>query len=145
VRNATLWRDLLGVDKTVVQDVAFDAGPGELVVSVRPIKRARGRCGECGRKSTGYDNGCGRRRWRSLDFGTGKVWLVLDATRFDHVGVIAGGDGFEVLKGPAGGFRRGPVVVLSLWWSGCRGGHSAVTSATAALAEDSSTIAFPVA
>lgn len=112
MRNATLWRDLLGVDKTVVEDVVFDAGAGELVVSVRPIKRAGGRCGECGRKSPGYDAGGGRRRWRSLDFGTGKVWLEAAAPRVDC--------------------KAHGVVVASVPWARHGAGHTHAFDATAA-------------
>ena len=45
MRNSRLWRDLLGVEKTIVDDVEFDAEQQLLVVSVRPIKAARDRCG----------------------------------------------------------------------------------------------------
>ncbi|WP_034720448.1 transposase family protein, partial [Intrasporangium chromatireducens] len=70
MQNATLWRGLLGVDKTVVEDVEFDEDEQLLVASVRPRRRSRGRCGVCGRPSPGYDRGEGRRRWRALDLGT---------------------------------------------------------------------------
>ena len=46
MRNSRLWRDLLGVEKTIVDDVEFDAEHQQLVVSVRPIKAARDRCGQ---------------------------------------------------------------------------------------------------
>lgn len=111
MRGTTIWRDLLGVDKTVVEDVRFDAGGGELVVSVRPVKKARGRCGECGRRSPGYDQR-GRRRWRSLDFGTGKVWLEADAWR---------------VSCPEHG-----VVVTQVPWARHGAGHTYAFDATAA-------------
>jgi transposase len=81
VQNATLWRGLLGVDKTVVEDVEFDEQGQLLVASVRPRKLSRGRCGRCGRPSAGYDRGEGRRRWRALDLGTVQVVLEADAPR----------------------------------------------------------------
>ena len=65
MQNATLWRALLGVEKTVIEDVEFDEDEQVLVAHVRPSKRARGRCGRCGRRCPGYDAGEGRRRWRA--------------------------------------------------------------------------------
>ena len=81
MQNATLWRVLLGVEKTVVEDVEFDEDGELLVAHVRPRKRARGRCGRCGRRSPGYDAGEGRRRWRALDLGTIQAVLEADAPR----------------------------------------------------------------
>ena len=51
------------------------------MVSVRPVARARDRCGRCGVRSPGYDRGEGRRRWRALDLGTTKVFVEADAPR----------------------------------------------------------------
>jgi transposase len=83
VQNATLWRALLGVEKTVVEDVEFDEDEQLLVAHVRPRARARARarCGRCERRSPGYDAGEGRRRWRALDLGTIQVVLEADAPR----------------------------------------------------------------
>ncbi|HEU5044335.1 MAG TPA: ISL3 family transposase [Nocardioidaceae bacterium] len=83
MQNATFWRALLGVEKTVIEDVEFDEDEQLLVAHVRPRKRARGRCGRCGRRSPGYDAGEGRRRWRALDLGTVQVVLEADAPRVD--------------------------------------------------------------
>ncbi len=52
-----------------------------IVVSVRPNAKARDRCGKCGRRSPGYDQGDGRRRWRALDAGVTKVFIEADAPR----------------------------------------------------------------
>lgn len=81
MRNATLWRTLLGVEKTVVEDVDFDGEGGVLVARVRPTGSMRNRCGECLRRCPGYDRGEGRRRWRTLDAGTIRVELEADAPR----------------------------------------------------------------
>ena len=51
MRNATLWRALLGIEKAVVEDVEFDEDFEVLVAHVRPRKRAGGRCDRCGRRS----------------------------------------------------------------------------------------------
>ena len=81
MQNATLWRALLGVEKTVVEAVEFDEDEQVLVAHVRPRKRTRGRCGRCGRRSPGYDAGEGRRRWRALDLGTIQAVLEAEAPR----------------------------------------------------------------
>lgn len=93
MQNATLWRALLGVEKTVVEDIEFDEGQTRLVAHVRhqarlvahvrprARARARGRCGRCGQRSPAFDRGEGRRRWRALDLGTVQVVLEADAPR----------------------------------------------------------------
>jgi len=81
VRDVSLWRALLGVEKTVIERVEFDEDAELLVAHVRPTARARSRCGVCGRRRPGYDPGEGRRRWRSLDLGTMRAVLEADAPR----------------------------------------------------------------
>ena len=81
MQNATLWRALLGVEKSVIESIEFDEDEDIVVASVRPTRRAAGRCGRCGRRSPWYDRGEGRRRWRALDLGTIPVWLEADAPR----------------------------------------------------------------
>ena len=81
MRNATLWRALLGIEKAVVEDVEFDEDEQVLVAHVRPRKRAGGRCGRCLRRSPAYDRGEGRRRWRALDLGTIQAVLEAEASR----------------------------------------------------------------
>jgi transposase len=81
VQNATLWRALLGVEKTVIEDIEFDEDEQLLVAHVRARKRARGQCGRCGRRSPAYDRGEGRRRWRALDLGTIQAVLEAEAPR----------------------------------------------------------------
>ena len=81
MQNATLWRALLGVEKTVVEGVEFDPDERALIAGVRPKQQAASRCGRCRRRARGYDRGEGRRRWRSLDLGTIVVWLEAEAPR----------------------------------------------------------------
>jgi transposase len=81
VRNARLWARLLGVEKTVVERVEFDEHEGVVVVSARPARGQRRRCGICRRRSPGYDRGEGRRRWRALDLGTVRVFVEAEAPR----------------------------------------------------------------
>jgi transposase len=108
VRNARVWRALLGVEKTVVEGVEFVAGEefgedepdgasgdgegGLLLAHVRPTRVVRGRCGVCRRRCGRYDGGEGRRRWRGLDLGTVQVMLEADAPRVacpEHGVVVA--------------------------------------------------------
>lgn len=82
MRNARLWARIAGVERGVVidavdEDVEIDA----VVVSVRPSKGNRNRCGLCQRRSPRYDNGEGRRRWRALDAGTVRVFIEAESPR----------------------------------------------------------------
>ena len=46
-------------------------------------KRAAALCPHCGRKCPGYDNGTSTRKWRALDFGHQKVYIVADLHRVE--------------------------------------------------------------
>jgi len=81
VRSTTLWARLLGLVKVVVEDVMFDEDDECIVVSVRPRKATKRRCGKCAKRCAGYDRGEGRRRWRALDLGTIKAYLEADSPR----------------------------------------------------------------
>lgn len=81
MREARIWQRLLGVGRVVVEGVEVDPAGGVLVARVRPVGRARRRCGRCGTRSPWYDRGEGRRRWRGLDWGTVRVFLEADAPR----------------------------------------------------------------
>ena len=79
--NTKVWEKACGLTRTVIEGVAVDDADGAIVVSVRPNAKARGRCGRCQRRSPGYDQGNGRRRWRALDAGTTRVFIEADAPR----------------------------------------------------------------
>lgn len=81
MRNASLWRGLLGVEQTVVEDVDFDEDEQVVVVSVRPARGALRRCGRCEARAPWFDRGEGRRWWRALDLGTVRAVLEADAPR----------------------------------------------------------------
>ena len=89
MRVASVVKALLGVEKSIVERVEFeDVG---VVVHVRVYKRQQLRCSYCGKRRGKYDDGRGRRRWRTLDSGTTKVWLEASSPRVrckDH-GVVA--------------------------------------------------------
>ena len=92
MRLAKVWQRLLGVERTVVEGVVFDEDDEVIVASVRPRKGAKSRCGICERRCPGYDQGDGRRRWRSLDLGTVLAYLEADAPRVscpEHGVVVA--------------------------------------------------------
>jgi transposase len=81
VQSNKVWAQACGLVRSVVEGVRVDELHGSIVVSARPNARARDRCGRCGRRSPGYDQGEGRRRWRALDAGTTKVFVEADAPR----------------------------------------------------------------
>jgi transposase len=77
-----VWRRLLKLcDKTVLEDIEHDEDVGVVIAHVRPKSRWTRRCGRCDRRSSRFDNGDGRRRWRGLDLGTVQVFLEADAPR----------------------------------------------------------------
>ena len=53
VRNARVFRALLGVEKTVIEGIEYEHGDELLVARVRPARAARGRCGVCRRRLLG--------------------------------------------------------------------------------------------
>jgi len=81
VRSKRVWKRLLGVEHTVVDDVFVDEATDAIVALVRPTRSRRGRCGICGCKRPGYDQGEGRRRWRALDLGVVQAFVEADAPR----------------------------------------------------------------
>jgi transposase len=81
---------LVGLHGAVVEDVELDGDV--VVVHVRARARERDRCGRCGRRSPGYDQGEGRRRWRALDLGAVQAYVEAGAPRVrcrDHGVVVA--------------------------------------------------------
>ena len=81
MRDVTLWRSVLGIERAVIEEVEFDEDEQLLVAHVRLRKRVRSRCGRCLRPSPGYDRGEGRRQWRALDVGTVRVFLEAESPR----------------------------------------------------------------
>jgi transposase len=81
VRSARVWKRLLGVEHTVVEQLLFDEDAQAVVACVRPTRSRRRRCAVCQRRCPGYDQGEGRRRWRALDLGVVQAFLEADAPR----------------------------------------------------------------
>lgn len=80
MRATTLVGRLIGVEQAVVEsfDIVDDQAKGRLVLTaqVRPYRRAKPRCSQCGVRCPGYDQGGGPRRWRALALGEIMVYLV---------------------------------------------------------------------
>jgi transposase len=92
VLGISLWRGLLGLEDTAIENVRRVDDGGVLVIDVRPMARQRDRCGRCRRRCPGYDEGSGRRRWRALDQGATLTYLEADAPRVrcrEHGVVVA--------------------------------------------------------
>ncbi len=83
--KVSVWRRVLGVDRaTVIEGIDADdndRGEAVIVAQVRPRRATKRRCGRCGRRAPGFDQGDGRRRWRALDLGTVRCYLEADAPR----------------------------------------------------------------
>src|SRR5436190_19385612 len=69
VRSARVWKRLLGVEHTVIEQVRYDEDAQAVVACVLPTRGRRRRCPQCNRRCPGYDQGEGRRRWRAFDLG----------------------------------------------------------------------------
>ena len=88
MRASKLLKAICGFDREVViintEVLNTPRGQrGEVEVFVRPKQRKRGRCGRCGELAAWLDNGGGLRRWRHLDAGMVRVWIVAVARRVD--------------------------------------------------------------
>jgi transposase len=82
----------VGVEQVVVESVRFDAVADAVIVSMRPVAWAAGRCGVCRRRCAGYDAGRGRRRWRTVDAVVVRAYLEAEAPRVrcpEHGVVVA--------------------------------------------------------
>ena len=75
-------RRMFGVcDRTIIERVEFDEDQEVIVAHVRPKRPRHKRCGRCGRRAPGYDQGAGRRWWRTLDLGEVQAFVEADAPR----------------------------------------------------------------
>jgi transposase len=79
----TAFKKLLKIDKMVIKNVYFeDNDGGEIfVVRAKPIKRELNRCPECGTLCGRYDRADKIKRWRSLDFGSTRVYIEAGSPR----------------------------------------------------------------
>jgi transposase len=87
VRSVRVFRRLLGVERTVIESVELTVEDDEEVVlaRVRPDRHARFRCSRCGRRCPRHGSGTEQRRWRTLDLGTVRTFLICDTHRVECV------------------------------------------------------------
>ena len=93
MRTTKVWAQLLGIDHAVIEVVTFDEEEQLLIAQVRPSRTRAGRCGVCSKRCPGYDQGSGKRRWRTLDLGSVRAVVEADSTRVRctvHGVVVAG-------------------------------------------------------
>jgi transposase len=85
MHTKSLTKRLLGIDKIVIENVRFETVNDEeqLIINARPMSRDRNRCPKCGKRCNGYDSSCKSRRWRSLDFGSYRVYIEAFAPRIE--------------------------------------------------------------
>jgi transposase len=82
----------LQLGQSVVESVDFDEDEQAVVACVRVRKGGKNRCGKCRRRCPRYDNGAGRRRWRTIDLGPVQAFVEADAPRVscpEHGVVVA--------------------------------------------------------
>jgi transposase len=91
----SLLKRLLKIERIVIEKARFEIRDDEemLIINARPFSRDKCRCPHCGKKSQGYDSSKKMRRWRSLDFGSERVYIEATAPRVkcqEHGVVVAG-------------------------------------------------------
>jgi len=94
MHTKTAFKKLLRVEKIVIENVYFEDVNNEeiFVVKVRPEKREINRCPHCGKCCPGYNDSKKIRRWRSLDFGSTKVYIEANSPRIkcsEHGVIVA--------------------------------------------------------
>ena len=94
MHTKSLIKRLLKIDKTVIENVYFEMRGEEevFIVRARPTSRGTGRCPHCRKQCKGYDSSGKVRRWRSLDFGSERVYIEAVAPRVkchEHGVVVA--------------------------------------------------------
>lgn len=83
MHTKSAFKRLLRIDKIVIENVYFEQKTDEeiFIVRAKPPSRERNRCPKCGRRCIGYDSTHKERRWRSLDFGSMRVYIEAYAPR----------------------------------------------------------------
>jgi transposase len=94
MHTSSLLKRLLRIEKIVIENVYFEGNKSEdiLIIAARPLKRDTQRCPLCGKRCQGYDSSTKTRRWRSLDFGSQRVYIEAKAPRIkcpDHGVLVA--------------------------------------------------------
>ncbi len=81
----SLIKHLLHIKRIAIEDVRFETVAEEetLIITARPLSRDTHRCPKCGKRCQGYDSSHKMRRWRSLDFGSYRVYIEAYAPRIE--------------------------------------------------------------
>lgn len=80
MRGTRMLARALGVESAVMEDVREEEGVG-FVVCVRSRREHRRRCPRCLVRCPGYDEGAGRRRWRTHNLGLQEAFIESEAPR----------------------------------------------------------------
>ena len=77
MHTKSAFKRLLRIEKIVIENVYFEEKNEEeiFIVRAKPPSRERKRCPICEQKCIGYDSTYKMRRWRSLDFGSMRVYI----------------------------------------------------------------------
>ena len=83
MHTKSAFKRLLRIEKIVIENVYFEQKTDEeiFIIRAKPPSRERNRCPKCGRRCIGYDSTYKVRRWRSLDFGSMRVYIEAYAPR----------------------------------------------------------------
>jgi transposase len=94
LHTKSVIKQLLRINKITIENAYFEAVDTEeiFIVKVRQFARDTCRCPHCGKRCPGYDSSGKLRRWRSLDFGSTRVYIEAFAPRIkcpEHGVVVA--------------------------------------------------------
>lgn len=77
----TILKSILNVNYIKIISQDFDESSASLFIEVHITKGKMKRCPICGEKCSGYDSTTVCRKWRALDFGSCKVFIVSNVHR----------------------------------------------------------------
>jgi transposase len=85
MHTKSLLKRLLRIDDIVIEEVSFETKDEEemIIINARPMSRKAQRCPKCEKRCLGYDSSRKSRRWRSLDFGSYRVYIEAFAPRVE--------------------------------------------------------------
>ena len=77
MHTKSVIKRLLRIEKIVIENVYFENKNDEeiFIVQAKPTSRESNRCPICGKRSSGYDSSYKKKRWRSLDLGSMRVYI----------------------------------------------------------------------
>jgi len=83
MHTKSLIKRLLKIENIVIESIYFENDIEEeiFIIVTRPLKRDLNCCPLCGKRCPGYDSATKTRRWRSLDFGSQRVYIESCAPR----------------------------------------------------------------